>query len=349
MTEQGNVVHPVMREPFDPDRKPGARPSLPGRVVLSFPLSSQVHDMWAAGMRLAAEQRGLAFDLAIAHSDTAVQIEQVERFLAEGIGGLEIDAIEIDAVRQVKQAAVDAGIVVCGSAAGPTSIRVQPDFYLGGQSLGRQAAEWISNELDGTATVVHFTHGQFGPVARDRGVEDAVTAVGPGVKYIEIAPAKDLESKGGSHQLTTELLEEYPDVDVWLGPDRMMVGTLAALEDAGRADDRRLFVGGFDGHEEALARISEGTAYRASIGLPIPLVGYATGQFMADWLEGKNVPQMLCGAPTVLTSAAEVDEFRQRCLSLEDLPRAFASLSEYAVVAGNISYDTRAHFIAEDF
>ena len=345
----GAPDHQVMNEPFEAGREAGAKPDLPGRIVLSFPLSSQIHDMWAAGMRLAADQRGLAFDAAIADTSTERQIAQVARFLEEGIGGLEIDPNDTEALRQVKQEAVDAGVVVCGSASGPTALRVQPNFYADGFALGQEAARWITERLDGAAKVVQFIHGHFGPVDRDRGVEDAVRAAGSGVEFINLEPPKHSESKEGSFAYTTELLSQHPDIDVWLGPDRMMVGTLAALEAAGKADNERLFIGGFDGPQEALDRISEGTAYRASIGLPSALIGYATGQFMADWLEGKTIPQILCADPAVLTSTAEIAEFRRRFHAVEEVPKAFASLTDHFFVAGNISYETRDRYIQEDF
>jgi ribose transport system substrate-binding protein len=340
-------MNEVLNEPFDPERPAGATPPVPRRMVLSLPLMSPIHVLFADGMRDAAEQHNVEFVLSDGKHSEAKQIADVTRLLDEGIGGLEIDAFDIESVRALKQRAIDAGVGVFGSAAGPTVTRVQTDFYLVGRMLGEAAAEWITTRLGGRATVVHYPHGQFGPVARDRGVEDAIAALGADVTYLEIEPPKELESKEGGFRFTTQVLEQHRDANVWLGPDRMMVGSFEALQAAGRADEGA-FVGGFDGMEEALERIAQGTPYRASVGLPHPLVGYATGQFLAAWLDGGNVPQILYGKPRLLTSAAEIEAFT-RAYAPSELARAFVSSAEHLTLAGNISYETRDRYVAEDF
>ena len=77
---------------------------------------------------------------------------------------------------------------------------------------------------------------------------------------------------------------------------------LQALRAAGK-DRPDQFLGGIDGEAEAVAEIKKGDSpYKASISLSSPVFGYAMGEFAADWLEGKSIPQAMDILPIALTS-----------------------------------------------
>lgn len=62
-------------------------------------------------------------------------------------------------------------------------------------------------------------------------------------------------------------------------------------------------LGGIDGEAEAVAEIKRGDSpYKASISLASPVFSYALGQFAADWLDGKSVPQAMDILPIALTA-----------------------------------------------
>lgn len=299
-------------------------------------------------MALAAKERDVPLEVAVADADAQKQLRQIRSMLDTGVGAIDFESIDIEAVRPLKRRAIDAGAAVMSSCAGPSTTRLTFDFYEMGQKLGLPAAEWITTKLGGKAKVIHFAHGQFGPVMRDRGVSDAVGAVGDGVQFIEYFARTEEETTEGSYALTKQLLEEHPDIDVWLGPDRMMVGAYAALEEAGALDSDRTFLGGFDAHPRTLEKLAAGTPYRVSIGLGVPLFGYALGHYMADWLEGRNVPQVVWFTPQALTSVQAIERY-QAALTLNALPETFAAITERAELIGNISYDTRGGYLTDDF
>jgi ribose transport system substrate-binding protein len=317
-------------------------------MALSLPWKTATQTSWAECMELAARARGIEFEVAYAESSGAKQLEQIEGFMSRGVCGVDFEVIDIEAARQLKLRAIKAGIAVMGSVAGPTTQRLGCDFYAVGRALGERAASWIKAELHGRARVIHFIHGQFGPVDRDRGVKDAVTAAGDGVEFIEIEAPAEEETTEGSRALTARLLASHGDVDVWLGPDRMVVGAYATLEEQGVLRPDRHFLGGFDGHPEALEKIASETAYRASIGLRHPLWAYAMGQYMADWLEGKGVPQAISFRPVLLASPDSIQKYTSEN-SPSSLAASFSNISAYAVLRGNISYDTRDRYVVEDF
>ena len=63
-------------------------------------------------------------------------------------------------------------------------------------------------------------------------------------------------------------------------------------EAEGKARDD-MYLSGIDGDEQALAAVEKGGPYKASFAFAYPLMGYAWGQFAADWLEGKSIPQVM--------------------------------------------------------
>jgi ABC-type sugar transport system substrate-binding protein len=229
--------------PFDPAHAPGARPPVPRCIAQALPWRAVTQLGWAGGMTSAAAQRDVSLEVAFADADAATQQGQIEAWPDEGIGGIDFESIDIDAVRPLKQHALDAGVAVVGTASGPNIMRLTLDFYAMGKALGDHAPDWIRARLDGKEKVVHYAHGQFGPVLRDRGARDAVSGAGGGMEFVEYAARTEEDTTDGSQALTARLLEEHPDVDVRLGPDRMMPGAHAALEDAGALTDRTFIRG----------------------------------------------------------------------------------------------------------
>ena len=54
-----------------------------------------------------------------------------------------------------------------------------------------------------------------------------------------------------------------------------------------------MYLSGIDGDSQALAEVEKGGVYRASFAFAYPLMGYAWGQFAADWIEGAAIPQVM--------------------------------------------------------
>jgi ABC-type sugar transport system substrate-binding protein len=85
-------------------------------------------------------------------------------------------------------------------------------------------------------------------------------------------------------------------------------------------------------------------AVRASIALSSPVFGYAMGQYAADWLEGKSVPQAMDILPIALTHS----NITQYEADLVDPSAVFADPARrdmYLKMFGNICYDTRDRYI----
>ena len=152
-------------------------------------------------------------------------------------------------------------------------------------------------------------------------------------------------TKEGGFATMNTILSANPNVDVVLGGDAVVLGALQALRAAGK-DRPDQFLGGIDGEPEAVAEIKKGDSpYKASISLSSPVFGYAMGQYAADWLEGKSMPQAMDILPIALTKrqsrAVRGRSGRSGARSIADPARRDTYLKMY----GNICYDTRDQYV----
>ncbi|HEY4169331.1 MAG TPA: sugar ABC transporter substrate-binding protein, partial [Reyranella sp.] len=140
------------------------------------------------------------------------------------------------------------------------------------------------------------------------------------------------------------ILEANPNVDVVLGGDAVVLGALKALRAAGK-DRLDQFLGGIDGEPDAIAEIKKDSSpYKASIALSSPVFGYAMGQYAADWLRGKSIPQAVDILPIALTheNIASYDADLAAPGPVFDDP---ARRGAYLKMYGNICYDSRDQYV----
>src|SRR5271156_6285968 len=136
------------------------------------------------------------------------------------------------------------------------------------------------------------------------------------------------------------ILLANPNIDVVLGADSVVLGALQALREAGK-DRPDQFLGGIDGEPEAVSAIKNpDSPYKASVSLSSPVFGYAMGEFAADWMEGKSIPQ----AMDILPSALNSGNLAQYEADLANPAAVYADPARrdaYLKMYGNICYDTR--------
>jgi ribose transport system substrate-binding protein len=165
--------------------------------------------------------------------------------------------------------------------------------------LGDAAAAYIRDRLGGKAKVVLLTHDSLQFLApRFTAMRNSLKDM-PGVTIVADISPLTVNEEGSVAMMRTILLAN-PSIDVVLGADTVVLGALAALREAGKTRPDQ-FLGGIDGEPQAIAEISRGGPYKASISLASPVFGYAMGQHAADWLEGKSIPQAMDILPISLT------------------------------------------------
>ncbi len=295
------------------------------------------------GLQMAARDRGLEYRRALADNDAGKAVEQIEGFLNGKVGGLIATSPDPAALSPVLQRFIWSGAFVGTIVPPPATLLLNAPQYETGKVLTEAAIAHINNKLGGKANVVLLTQDTMEYLApRFEAMRDGLNAI-PGVTIVaDIAPKP--VSKEGGFAVMNKILLANSRIDVVLGGDAVVLGALAALRATGK-DRPDQFLGGIDGEPEGVTEIKRGNSpFKTSVSLSSPVFGYAMGQFAADWLAGKSVPQAMDILPVALTS----NNIAQYEADLEDPSAVYNDpdrQSSYLKMYGNICYDTRDNYV----
>lgn len=327
--------------PFDFNGAAGEKPNLPKRIAWANTSDAEFFLQITRAIESAAKSRGLEFTTAIANDDSAKNIEQIETFLQRGIAALCIQPLDANAQAPLMKRAIEAGAAVLSLVTPPSTSQVVADQYKVGNAQGLAAAKYITEKLGGKANVVYFNTDTIEVLkARHQGALDGLKTAGPGMKIVSDIQPPAITQDGGFKAMNT-ILQANPDVNVIVGGDTYCLGALSALQAAGKARPD-MYLSGIDGDEQALAEIRKGGAYKASFAFAYPLMGYAWGQFAADWLEGKPIPQVMQFNAIELNSAATIDKYQA---DMKAVTETWKNSAEYFTMLGSIRYQDREQFI----
>ncbi|HTO28725.1 MAG TPA: sugar ABC transporter substrate-binding protein [Devosia sp.] len=291
------------------------------------------------GLGRAAADRGLAYSNVVAEDDASLMIEQIQAL--DKAGAVVVAPVDPRSLTPSLQWLIAGGTYVGAVVPPPAVTILNAPQYLTGQTLANEAARYIEDELNGQAKVVLLTHDSLQFLApRFRAMRDVLGHL-PGVTIVaDISPAP--VSEDGGYATMKTILVAQPDVDVVLGADTVVLGALRALEETGKARPHQ-FLGGIDGEPDAVAAIQAGGPYKATVSLASSIFGYALGQYSADWLNGKQVPQAMDVLPTLLTP----DNIRQYQADLADPAQVWQDPDRrdgYLRMYGSICFDSRDQY-----
>src|SRR5450432_160915 len=295
------------------------------------------------GLKMAAKDRGLEYRRAVADNDAVKAVEQIQGFLNAKVGGLIATSPDPAALSPILQRFIWSGAFVGTIVPPPATLLLNAPQYETGRVLTDAAIAYINAQFGGKAVVALFTQDTMQYLSpRFDAMRDGLNRL-PGVTIVaDIAP-KPVSKEGGFATMNKILLAN-PDIDVVLGADAVVLGALKALRAAGK-DRPDQFLGGIDGEPEAVSEIKKGSSpYKASIALSSPVFGYAMGQFAADWLMGRSIPQAMDILPIALTK----NNIAQYEVDLADPASVFKDpvrRDKYLKMYGNICYDTRDQYV----
>ncbi|TPL99825.1 sugar ABC transporter substrate-binding protein [Mesorhizobium sp. B2-3-10] len=295
------------------------------------------------GLSLAAVNRGLGYRRVLAENDVGKAIDQVHSLVAARVGAIVGTSSDPVAFGPSLQQAIWSGAFVGTIVPPPATLLLNAPQYRTGKVLADAAIEHIKAKLGGKAKVVLLTQDTMEFLApRFTAMRDGLNAILGVTIVADIAP-KPVNKEGGFATMQT-ILVANPDVDVVLGGDAVVLGALEALRAAGK-DRPDQFLGGIDGEPEAVSEIRKADSpYKASIALSSPVFGYAMGQFAADWLDGKSIPQAMDILPIALTRA-NLEWYNADLLDPASVYADPARRDHYLKMYGNICYDSRNEYV----
>jgi ribose transport system substrate-binding protein len=338
------LTQPIVLPPFNPKAPPCASP--PGLSKSMAYVQENAREFLEGvnyGLSKAAKDRGLSYQRTLVENDASKAVDQIEAYRGEKVGALIATSSDPAAVSSSLQHVIWSGAFVGAIVPPPATLILNAPQYATGKALTDTAIAYIKSKLGGKANVVLLTQDTMQFLApRFEAMRDGLSAL-PDVTIIaDIAPST-VDKDGGFATMNTILLAN-PDVDVVLGGDAVVLGALKALRAAGKARPDQ-FLGGIDGEPEAVVELRKpDSPYKASITLSSPVFGYAMGQYGADWLDGKSVPQ----AMDILPSGLDKDNIAQYEADLANPAAVFIDpirRASYLKMYGNICYDTRDKYI----
>lgn len=337
--------------PFDDTRPAGAATGLAKRVAWANTADIGIFVALGNGMKRAATDTGLGYVTANAAGNPQTNVNQMNTFLARGVGGMTVQPLNAAAQTPVMQRALDQGVCVVGIINHPCTLQIAASQYRIGYDQGKAAADYIKAHLGGRATVFNQnqvkTNGQL--ALRNVGLLKGLRTGGPGIKILDtyVTVAQQSTPANIFSLMTTEL-QSHPDINVVLGDDNFVLAAYRAFEQTGKLKPEMYF-SGVDGDAQSLELIKQGTPYRASLAFAWPLMGYGMGRFSADWIAGRQIPRVMVANTTLLDSPAAVRAFEADNRDLKGTFENRSAYERYFPLLGNVSYADRKTFWDIDY
>lgn len=329
--------------PFDSSRPPGPRTGLPRRVAWANTSDTEIFVALGKGIEAAARDRGMEYLTAVAANDPARNVDQMETFLARGVGGMVVQPLDQAAQDPVLQRALADGVCVQGIITHPSTLQIAASQYRIGYRQGKAAADFAAAHLGARADVHYFNQDRLSKQLRlrHRGVLDGLKTAGPGVRVVSDlgASASDGSIEGGFALMQT-VMQTHPEIKIILGSDTLVTGAYRALEQTDKLTDD-MYLSGVDGDSNALALVKQGGPYRASLAFAWQLMGYGMGQFASDWVDGKQIPRVMVAQSTLLDSRARVNAYLAENADPAPVFADRERYERYLPLLGNVSYASR--------
>jgi ABC-type sugar transport system substrate-binding protein len=221
----------------------------------------------AAGLEDQARKLGWDLTIADGKSDAQTQINSIENFIADGVNAIIIapydSAALVPYVAQAKQKGIRVICVTQAVEGYDGWIGTQEKPY--GLAGGTLAGQWIVDHFpkNQTVEVGIISYPEMETIIdRGEGLKEAILKLAPNAKIVNEQSAATPE-KG--EQVTAAMLQANPNIKVIACiNDSGALGALNAVQAAGKATADFCIVG-LDATEEAIAKIKEGTAFRATV------------------------------------------------------------------------------------
>lgn len=233
------------------------------KVVIGWALSN-FNDKWLSYMLDAAQAEAEALGdkaeviFVDAKDDSAVQLGQIENFVAQGVDAIAVIPVNTDATKPITDLCKEAGIPLISV---NRSMATQEDAtsLVGSDSIisGILQMEYLGEQMGGTGKLVIMRggDGHEAAIARTEGVKQVIEENGWDIEIVAEQTAKWDRAEG--MRVMENWIQSGLEFDALAANnDEMAIGAIMALEDAGMLD--QVMVAGIDGAEPGLTAVNEG-------------------------------------------------------------------------------------------
>ena len=242
---------------------------------ITFALSTQANSFMVKmreGAQKKADELGLTINFQDASDDSATQANQLANAAATGAGAVIVNPTDSDAMAPAVKQLTDAKIPVVAVDRAVNNAEVSSYIASDNVGGGKQAAKALSEAIHGEGEILVLQGKTGSSASRERGQGfDEGLKDSPNIKVVAKQTAEFERVKG--LDVTTNLLQAHPNVKaIFAENDEMALGAIEALGDKAGKD---VIVVGFDGVEDALKAIKEGTMYASIAQQPAEMAAQA--------------------------------------------------------------------------
>ena len=264
--------------------------------------------MYLEGFKAEANKQGWDLNVIDTKGDVAEVISRIEDAVNQKVDAIviNVDPAQITAGLEV---AAEANIPVIGMDSGADPLLVT-NITSNGYAMAAETSVYVANRIGGKGNVVMFVFDAFPPVQIRGVVADAVFANFPDINVMDrITP--DVQDGGiaDSRSRMEALLAANPEkgsiAAVWAAWDQPAIGSLQAIEAAGRSDEGIVIVG-MDANPQARDAIKAGGNFEASMAQDFIGIGSATADAVGRAMAGQEIKAKVIYVPTVLITTANV-------------------------------------------
>jgi len=264
--------------------------------------------MYLEGFKAEANKQGWDLNVIDTKGDVAEVISRIEDAVNQKVDAIviNVDPAQITAGLEV---AAEANIPVIGMDSGADPLLVT-NITSNGYAMAAETSVYVANRIGGKGNVVMFVFDAFPPVQIRGVVADAVFANFPDINVMDrITP--DVQDGGiaDSRSRMEALLAANPEkgsiAAVWAAWDQPAIGSLQAIEAAGRSDEGIVIVG-MDANPQARDAIKAGGNFEASMAQDFVGIGSATADAVGRAMAGQEIKAKVIYVPTVLITTANV-------------------------------------------
>jgi len=245
---------------------------------ITFALSTQANSFMVKmreGAQKKADELGLTINFQDASDDSATQANQLANAAATGAGAVIVNPTDSDAMAPAVKQLTDAKIPVVAVDRAVNNAEVSSYIASDNVGGGKQAAKALSEAIHGEGEILVLQGKTGSSASRERGQGfDEGLKDSPNIKVVAKQTAEFERVKG--LDVTTNLLQAHPNVKaIFAENDEMALGAIEALGDKAGKD---VIVVGFDGVEDALKAIKEGTMYASIAQQPADMAAQARAE-----------------------------------------------------------------------